>query len=151
MSRPPLMQPVRVKASARALDGFVSDAKQIYPKEVWGAVFGRRQETPSGLLVEVEEVWVPDNIADFTTPTAVYWDPEWWALMEEHADDSGLDLVGDIHSHPNHFEDLSPSEIDLKGSRWRALMGIVGVRRRGRGLQTRVQWWGPTAPVETIG
>lgn len=139
-----ILRPIRVSINKKALRGFKALAKQFYPHEAWGALFGSDIEATEGRVIEVQEIWVPDDLAENVGRGRVYWQDHWWGDVQEHAEETGLSLVGDIHSHPDFFAELHPSATDLLNCRWDGIMAILGVMASGR---SRIQVWGPMTPV----
>lgn len=139
-----LLRPITVKTNKKALRGFKAIAKQFYPREAWGALFGHDRETSEGRVIEIQEIWIPDDLAENVGRGRVYWQDYWWGEVQEHSEESGLSLVGDIHSHPGFYSELHPSSTDLLNCRWDGLMAILGVLPSGR---SRLQVWGPMVPV----
>ena len=95
--------------------------EQAYPEEGCGILLGRSESDAIRQLVEVRpvpNVWTAaENITDASqaaearTKTSRYTiDPRDMLKAQKDARDLGLDIVGIVHSHPNH--PALPSECD---------------------------------------
>jgi hypothetical protein len=156
---PPSIPPIKLELSPRALKSYKNQAKAFFPKELLGYLLGH----DIGSTIIVSYIWVPeDQIA-----------AKRWVQISEHFDweaadlaaDEDLQVVGDIHSHPNTNKelrvfrrlkftgmDLSPSQGDWDsrlGCRW--ITGICGIDQLNGGtLRSSVRFWAPMQRVEEV-
>jgi proteasome lid subunit RPN8/RPN11 len=129
-------------------------SKRAFPVEAFGYLLG----TIAGDSVQVDEVYWPEDALDSATDRNVPIKPEWAVDAEEHAQESGLTMVGWCHSHPYRYAehaglvtDHAQSEGDLEcGIRLpvSAVCVVQDVGRRKRRLRASLRYWGPTLPVE---
>jgi proteasome lid subunit RPN8/RPN11 len=128
---------------------FEAFALSKHPREVYAAFFGRRTRK----LIEVCDVWYPEDQAAYSSTLGLFCDVysrPWRNRAEAIAESHGLDIVGDIHSHPETvnsagklFRDAIPSELDLRQIRRLSrpsVMGItvVGISPRKRIVRTKL-------------
>lgn len=79
-----------------------------YPNEGGGFLLGSQD----GNATVIEDVIQVDNVFETEEQYHRYaMTPQNWAMMEDEADERGLNLVGYYHSHPNH--PAIPSTFDL--------------------------------------
>ncbi len=112
----------------------------------------------SGDVVFVEEFYIPEGQRQFATEFSVGTDPnafrQWWYDAYEAAREAGLDIVGDMHSHPfrpHHSPDASPSEVDWDSSFRGAVQGIVAVQKLASGrFRCYTKWWPARAELECV-
>jgi proteasome lid subunit RPN8/RPN11 len=137
--------PAKVDAAIRR------QAREAWPKETIGFLLGRR----AGTLYEVEDLWVPPDIqACRTSVTLIDWHPAAAAYIAENDE---LEVLGAWHSHPRPWkswkgwrQENTPSAGDHKLG-WEGLCGICAViEKKNGGLETRLDWFPPSPPVEVI-
>jgi len=135
------MRPVRVECSRRIVEDFKKLAIQAFDKEVYGVFLGRRQ----GNLVRIKDLWIPEKQENNTDGGAetIMDRKSWREEVEAYADSTGLEVVGDIHSHcyRSPASDRAPSETDWNGISGRPwVLGICTVVMRGRGRRQKLSW-----------
>lgn len=136
----------------KIIQQFKQQAKAAFPRETFAYLIG----IDAGTSVEVEDLYVPDNVDDHCGYNFVTIQPHWEIEAMEHARDDGRDVLGDIHSHPYTAmdgvtkPDRAQSEADMDCNAT-GLCGICTVveSRSGR-LRASVRFWGPTTTVETV-
>lgn len=82
--------------------------RKAYPNEGGGLLIGQRE----GDTLHVLDIYEAEN----TFPTEEQFHrmglaPDFWARVEDEADERGLEIVGFYHSHPDH--PAQPSAYDL--------------------------------------
>ena len=117
-------------------------AKAAYPKEFFAFLLGTRSKKS----LVIEDLFVPIII---NTENSVTFDTaEAFLDVYEYAGEENLEVLGDIHSHPD-FIDASPSEQDWNNCQHFVdlylkppIMGIVGVFKDKNGkLKTRTKFY----------
>lgn len=141
------LRTIHLKVPAKIVEEFKGQAKRAFPKETFAYLLGR----DAGTVVDVEELFVPLDVDERCTETSVAGTLQWIADAKQEATESGLQVVGDIHSHPYRYEHLyptcAPSEGDLDDG-FTQIHGICQVRQCKNGLlRTYVRFWGPLIPV----
>ena len=96
--------------------------ERAYPYECVGALFGKRDV--GGL--RITEVMPIDNKSREDRRTRFRVTDRDYLLCERHASDSGLDLLGFYHSHPDH--PAEPSATDLRYAHPHFLYIIISIR-----------------------
>lgn len=146
-----VLEPIKLKIKKSVTQDFKKLAKSLYPKELFAVLLGH----DCGTLIEIEDLYVPENIDRHTTKFGFEIKPEWWFYAHEKAKEEDLKIVGDIHSHCfDEFESAgrvklepTPSEVDINYG----LMHISGICLITRGptgrLRSRIRMWGPQVQV----
>jgi len=137
----------RIICPRHLVEAFKQVALDRHPREAYAVFFGRFE----GKLVEIRDVWYPEDQGQFATTGAIETiagRPAWWRKALDIAESEGLEIVGDIHSHPEtdpgRLKDPSPSYADwnnYRGPKW--IRAICVVCRRPRGVKYRVTFWPP--------
>lgn len=121
-----------VTATAPVLAVVASAARQSYPDECCGFLFGRWNSASA----EITSARPVPNVREENRRRRFEITPVHFAEAEAYAEKHGLDLLGVYHSHPDH--PAEPSQYDLE----RALPGflylIVSVRK---GEVGGGRWW----------
>jgi len=148
VSEPPTRQPTRkrysyggfrVECSRKIRFRFTFSALGSYPKEAYAVLFGRR----TGRLVQIKDLWWPEDQSKYTShvaTAALCSRPPWVRKAEDIAESEGLEIVGDIHSHPDTV-DVSPSTPDWGTNKADWVMGICSVRKQKREFRTSIAFW----------
>lgn len=131
---------------------FRKAAKLAFPREAFAYLLGR----DAGTLVEIEELYFPEDVAEHATHSSVDVQHHWELDAKTHASDSGLSIVGDLHSHPYNYlqtdgvrQDCVPSESDHE-SRCCGIVGICVVTEQRSGqLRSTIKFWPPMTQIET--
>lgn len=138
--------PIRLKLASGLVREFSALARLAYPCETYALLIGCETRR----CVEVSELYIPDDVADYASKRYVYTPDHWYIEAQEHAREVGCDLIGDIHSHPGYVS-CERSEGDHDGTpHWRHIAGIVAVWETARGLRTSTRFWGPTVPIRIL-
>jgi proteasome lid subunit RPN8/RPN11 len=140
-------RPYRIVCPRRLVEDFKRVALDRHPREAYAVFFGRFE----GTKVDIQDVWYPEDQGKFATTSAIETiagRPAWWMKALDIADSGGLEIVGDIHSHPEtdpkRLKDPSPSYADWKiyqGPKW--IRAICVVCKRPRSVKFRVTFWPP--------
>lgn len=148
------LRPITIEVRSPVISDFKRLAKEVFPKEAFAYLLGR----DAGNLVEIEDLWVPPDLASHTCETFVEISPTWIKPAKRAAKDLGLSVVGDIHSHPFTYSQLgnnslkwlaSPSVGDMEsGLEWITAICAVVQNKDGR-FRSTVKFWGPMFPVRT--
>lgn len=159
-TRIPRIPSIQLKVDPGVERRFRQQAREAFPKETLAYLMGHDY----GNRMEVVDLWVPP--ADLTKATSYYIDLaehiDWEAA--EYAKSEGLQLLGDIHTHPwTHSEvdlrrrirfssPISPSASDwdrLEGVRW--LMGICLIEQMAnQRLRCQFRYWGPITQIVRV-
>lgn len=139
-------------------DNFIRSAVARFPFETYAVVFGTRR----GRRIRILDLWLPEDQPKLTfgTPTMFSCD-RWMKTAQDIAESDGLQIVGDVHSHPFRLRrgertitDTGPSACDIQDSSGRSMvMGILTLSGRSRGTQYVVdvqplRWWPPIPAVK---
>ena len=137
----------RIICPKSIIASFKRVALDHHPRETYAVLFGRIE----GMTAEIKDIWYPEDQWKFATTHAVETVagcPSWWQKAADIAESEGLEVIGDIHSHPEtdpvRLEDPSPSYCDwqtFRGPRW--IRGICVVCKRPRSVRFRVTFWPP--------
>jgi proteasome lid subunit RPN8/RPN11 len=117
--------PFAVHVDKRVLRGYIRRALKAYPKEYMETLWGRIR----GSDVEIVSF---QNIEHTATKDAAYYDPGELASQNEEAQESQLQVLGTIHSHPDGC--TWPSEDDMKSALMggEIVCGIVAIKNGAR-------------------
>lgn len=96
----------KIRLPKGKLDYFRKKARQAEPKEIQAYLVGR---IVSPELVEIVEFAYTKEYAD-QSAGEVCWFREDYNRVKNSAEERGLTIVGDIHSHPNYWPVLSPDD-----------------------------------------
>jgi hypothetical protein len=140
---------IRLDVGEDVIEEFKDSAKAKFPRETYAILLGRIEVD----RVQVTELYVPADVDKHCHTSAVNVQQCWGAKAKRYAKAVGLVVLGDIHSHPYeaaemearrpHLPDASPSEGDLKRSKFGILQGICLVTESNTGkLRSRVRFWG---------
>ena len=144
------LRPIQLEVQKSVVEKFKRAAKEAFPLETFAYLLGR----DAGTSVEIEDIFIPNNVLECVTTTSVLIDDSWLPAARKEARDLGLTVVGDIHSHPFRYGEegdlrlhSAPSAIDMENG----LKGINGIcavvqSKSGR-LRSRVTFWGPMCEV----
>jgi proteasome lid subunit RPN8/RPN11 len=89
-----------------------------------------------GGTVTVNSMEYTKSYAEQTT-ASVQWHDEEYQRVKDKAERLGLDIVGDIHSHPNWDAAPSPSDYKALLAIGHSILGICSTNDR----KTRVRFW----------
>jgi proteasome lid subunit RPN8/RPN11 len=121
-----------VTVAAPVLGVVASAARQSYPDECCGFLFGRW----NGDSAEIASAQPVRNVREENRRRRFEITPADFAEAEAYAEDHALDLLGVYHSHPDH--PAEPSRYDLERALPGFLYFIVSVRR---GEVADGRWW----------
>jgi hypothetical protein len=144
-------RPLRIEVSRRVIERFKRAAREAFPRETFAFLVGQ----DAGDLVIVEDLFIPEDVAEWCTRGAVYAPPQWEIEARIAAAEDGAKVVGDIHSHPRPYEvwrgqltERTPSEGD-HAIGWRGICGICVVSEtRNKKRRASVRFYGPAWKVE---
>ncbi len=140
---------MRAEIDSSVLREFRAIARNHFPREAYAFLFGKQLRNGR---IRVVACYEPDLY--YHSETTVRVPLESCQGAQARADEKGLQIVGDIHSHPRQFEhwngytgERSPSEDDLiAGTLGLAGICVVSEQRDGR-LRTSIQFFGQTQPL----
>ena len=122
------------------------ECRRAWPLEAFAYLLGRR----AGLAHFVEGIWLPADLERFSTPNSLSIPQRWMREALEHAEDEGLEVIGDIHSHPYPYSETNgafveaiPSEGD-HAQGWHLIAGVTALceTQSGRKL-CRTRFYAP--------
>lgn len=150
-----ILRPIQISLvpSAKPISRFVDQAKKAWPYETMAILLGHDSIRRKDRHIEIHDLYVPEDLDKHCTTNRIYLQDHWYAEAVEAAKDDGLEVVGDIHSHPYiEYEATAcaPSRQDLETYHWDGLTGIVNIWMSKRGLRHFVKFWGPMPPVEFV-
>jgi proteasome lid subunit RPN8/RPN11 len=135
---------VKVEIAKRLVRRIKLEAKAHYPKEFLCYLLG--YNGINGFTVK--EIYTPPDVAEYSDKYSVGCPYHWWEDATDIADDLGMDIVGDCHSHTNG-SDASLSERDcdsIPHEDW--VSGVCSIIRTKRGLRVySLQFWPYTKPL----
>jgi len=123
----------RVRIKKNALNYFRKIARNAQPLEVQAYLIGR---VISPELVSVEEIKYTKEYAEQTTTSVCWWLHDYEKVSRD-AEERGLRVVGDIHSHPGWDAVLSPDDYKAHIESGFRVSGICSID----GRRTRVRFW----------
>ncbi|HEY0679648.1 MAG TPA: M67 family metallopeptidase [Chitinophagaceae bacterium] len=94
-----------------AKEQMIKDAVRNFPDECCGFFYGTEDETGNRMI---SEVLIVDNAKEGDKRKRFEVSPKDYLKAEQFAEESGLDLLGVYHSHPDH--PAIPSEHDRKSA-----------------------------------
>jgi len=147
----PILRPLRLQIPARIIRQFKKLAKEHFPREAYAFVLGKETST----TLKVEELWVPPDLATYSTPASVSLPRHWAEEVWEYTQENDLDPLGDIHSHPFKQQEYLfatgrpeavPSEADFRT--WTTGVNGICVVVEGKTgkLRSHIRFWGPMIP-----
>jgi proteasome lid subunit RPN8/RPN11 len=101
---------MRLRLTSQVRDEIRSHGARGYPNEVCGALLGREIDADDGELRHITSVLPLENQRDDSPHNRFSVTPEDVLRAEHAARNSGLDLLGWYHTHPDH--PARPSEFD---------------------------------------
>jgi proteasome lid subunit RPN8/RPN11 len=122
----------KVRVSKNALDYFRSKARNNHKEEQ--AYLSGRIVSPE--LVVVEGIHYTKKYA-VQTANEVRWWMEDYERVKKNAEERGLRIVGDLHSHPNYFGVMSPTDYKSHIEEGYRVCGICSTN----GRKTKVYFW----------
>jgi cysteine synthase B len=109
-----------------ALHAIRAHAEATYPNECCGAMIGRR--------ARVDRILPLDNVSDEEQRRRFLVSPSAYTRAETEADQSGAELLGFYHSHPDH--PAVPSAVDLAQA-WPHFSYVIAAVSNGRFKEVR--------------
>ena len=141
---------IRICVGRKLIGEFKKEAKAVFPRETFAYLLGR----DAGTVVEIEELFFPPDVNDYCSENSVTIGEDWLYSAKEHAKESSLSVVGDIHSHPYRHRDIGRLKPDCAPSAQDMDCGIPHIsaicqvrERRDGSLISSVRFWGPMFPV----
>lgn len=153
---------IKLAVAKRLLREFRKGAIKAFPKETCCFLIGSDTEDRLGPIryVEITELWMPEGVERHAKSDRVNFQDHWVIEAAEHAKETGMVVVGDLHTHPYTTEELerypvypdcSESERDQDAFRWNKIAGICTVTQSKAGrMRARFRWWGPRVVVEVV-
>lgn len=124
-------------------------ALSAFDREKYAVLFGRQR----GRRIEIRDVWYPEDQKKYASRVgteSISGRPQWLCKAMEIAESEGLEIVGDIHSHPwavknsrYHQRDRSPSEADFRSSLKLGLtiIGICNISKSPGNTHVSTRLW----------
>lgn len=144
------LRPIRIKVSKRFIRDFKHLAKECFPKEAFCYLLG----TDIGDTVEIEDMFVPNDLDEWTTPVETLLSPTWLPAARKKAREHGLVVVGDLHSHPYLKHETvfcKPEPVPSKTDFECGLSQITGIcavwETKSNKLLSTIKFYGPMFPV----
>lgn len=122
-----------VRISKSKLDYFRKLTRQEQPLEIQAFLIGKIVNPE---LTVVTDICYTKDYAEQTT-TSVRWWMKDYERVSKKAEERGLRVVGDIHSHPNWDAVMSPADYKAYIESGFRVCGIVSTM----GKRTRVRFW----------
>ena len=104
--------------------------EETYPNECCGILVG----TSEGDIRSVRSVVRCDNVRTDSSQTHYHIDPRQLVRSQREARESGLDVIGFYHSHPDHPAQWSPT--DLEQAHWIGCSYVITSVENGKAAQT---------------
>ena len=104
--------------------------EETYPNECCGILVG----TSEGDIRSVRSVVRCDNVRTDSSQTHYHIDPRQLVRSQREARESGLDIIGFYHSHPDHPAQWSPT--DLEQAHWIGCSYVITSVENGKAAQT---------------
>lgn len=128
-----------VRIRKHALNYFRRLSRDSQPLEIQAYLIGR---VVNPELTVVEEIKYTQNYADQTSEMVRWWLHDFKKIQID-AEERGLRIVGDIHSHPNWDSVLSPQDYKSLIESGFRICGICSTE----GRKTRVRFWIPESSL----
>jgi proteasome lid subunit RPN8/RPN11 len=129
----------KVRVDKNALNYFRKVARESSPLEIQAYLIGH---VVSPELTIINEIKYTREYADQTTEMVRWWMKDFKEIQKD-AEERGLRVVGDIHSHPNWDSVLSPQDYKSMIESGFRLCGICSVMNG----KTRVRFWIPESSL----
>lgn len=123
----------KVKIKKGQLDYFRKLARKSSPLEIQAYIVGK---VNSPDLVTVDKLYYT-KLYYSQTSTEVQWYFEDYDRVKKEAEEKGLKVVGDIHSHPNWDAVMSPTDYKAHIEEGFRICGLCSVLNN----KTRVRFW----------
>ena len=104
--------------------------EETYPNECCGILVG----TSEGGIRSVRSVVRCNNVRTDSSQTHYHIDPRELVRAQREARESGLDIIGFYHSHPDHPAQWSPT--DLEQAHWIGCSYVITSVENGKAAQT---------------
>jgi hypothetical protein len=130
-----------------------AEARRQWPLEAFAYLLGTRDAWG----FSVEDLWIPPATHLEASEAGIYTPRRWLHEAYRIADEEGLTVLGDIHTHPRRFKayggslsEATPSEGDY-ATGWSGLCGITNAseQRDGR-IKCRTRFYGPIARLHRV-
>ena len=122
---------MRLIVNERDLGVFKRWASNVYPREVYGIMLGKKLKN----IYKILKIVIPPIVE----ATYHYVIPN-YSEIDKIVDSSGLSYIGAIHSHPQAPPTLSPHDYQYWNGKDKVL-GILSVRRRNAYKVTELMFW----------
>ncbi|HLE13754.1 MAG TPA: M67 family metallopeptidase [Anaerolineales bacterium] len=120
-----------IAISAEVLRQIHAHGEQAYPEEGAGLLLGRRA---GGRKQVVQILGLANTREDGSRRNRYLLSPQDYLWGEEQAEQSGLEVLGVFHSHPDHPN--LPSEYDLEWA-WPSFFYVITSLRAGQAIDSR--------------
>lgn len=148
-----MLKPIRLRIRPSLLRTFRREAIKAfrdYNREHFCFLIGTDIERSDHRLVEVHELYFPENVLQHTTIDYIEVQDSWYDEAEHYANKLDLTTVGDLHSHPDRKE-AHQSEMDLDyGRSWNKISGICALYRTNKKFMSRYRFWGAAPRVDVL-
>lgn len=158
MAKPNKPYTISLSVNPTCIKQFEKHGKEKFPNEAAAFLIG----TSKGHSISIEELYYPSISSIKATNSSFEVDYSEEDNAKKYAEELGLKLIGDIHTHPWEFWQLKvnkslllgevahqPSETDWNdryGIDW--ITGITLIREVRRGsFKISTRFWGPTIPI----
>jgi proteasome lid subunit RPN8/RPN11 len=130
----------KVRVCKGALNYFRKLARQTAPLEI--------QAYLAGKVISINEVEITDFLYTKNyykqTNNEVSWSTKEYDKVKLTVEDSGLRIIGEIHSHPGWDAVMSPADFSASVTQQLVICGICSINDKNR---TRVRFWTPTSAL----
>jgi proteasome lid subunit RPN8/RPN11 len=149
---------LKLQVEPKVIRQFKRQARAAFPRETLAYLFGHQY--PDRTIVT--ELWTPNGLVALANNNTIQMVEHAEYEAEEHAKEIGLELLGDVHTHPWTKDQLSdlhrlgtssgthPSESDWDrigpGRRWITGICLINECENGR-LICRIRFWGPLTHI----
>lgn len=140
------MEAVNVKISRKLISEFKKSAKMAYPHEEYAILLGYHDENTGFLILGF---YFPPDRGAFVDEANVHIQPRWTKEAQKTAKSIGLQVIGDIHSHPSGECGPSECDIDSQTASSAEIFGICGITKTRRGLRSRIRFWPSLRTIRT--
>src|SRR5208282_2347385 len=97
-----ILEQLKVRVKGKIVSAFKKAAKEAFPCETLAYMLG----TIRGKSLTIESLYFPPDVDDHCTPKAVFVQRSWLKAAKKEAKILGLEVIGDLHSHPYEWSAL---------------------------------------------
>ena len=144
---------MRLEIPSRIERRWHAEARRQWPLEAFAYLLGHRDAWGYA----IEDIWIPSNSHAEASEYGIYTPRRWLHEAYRIADEEGLRVIGDVHSHPRRYRDYAgslaeatPSEGDYDTG-WAGLCGITNAseQRNGR-IRCRTRFYAPISRINRV-